>query len=92
VKQVFNICDGDLSDHVYEVTRENLKRYYRDQAAIMEFVYTGQDIPSEPISSYGTPIPGADMSEWPLDQIDHRLDREYDPQECLDALEQEEKQ
>jgi hypothetical protein len=85
MKQIFNICDGDLDNHVYEVSRENLKRYYRDAAKTW-----GTLEKVDPISAYGTPIPGADMDEWPLDQIDHRLDREYDPQECLDYLEREE--
>ena len=86
MKQIFHICDGDLDDHVYAVMREDLKRYYRDAAKGWE---TFDPVPR--ISAYGTPIPGANMDEWPLDDIDHRLDREYDPQECLDALEAEER-
>lgn len=86
MKQRFLIHDGDLDNHVYEVTRENLKRYYRYSAN------AEAGIPMEPISNYGEPLPGIAADEFPWDELDHQLNREYDPLECLEALEQEEKE
>jgi hypothetical protein len=85
LQQEFNIVDGEISESVFVVTRENLKRYYRDAANAW-----GTENSCPNISDYGTPIPGVDYGDFPLKDIYHRLDREYDPQECLEAMEMEE--